>query len=75
MKELTVEMFYKDKQREEFMKVMKETEYGWRSSGKYANVGCPSDLPFVSENDEPHKGSCHMDCKDCWKYVLKNKWK
>lgn len=63
-----------DLQRKEYIKAMKETEYGWKASGKYKRIYCPSDLQFVSMREEPHPDKCIMDCKECWEYVLENKW-
>lgn len=74
MSKLTLDMIVKDKQKEEYLKAMKITEYGFKPCGKYKMIGCPSDLPFVRLEDEPHMTRCIMECKDCWEYVLKNKW-
>lgn len=59
--------------RKKYIEAMKQTEYGWNPTENFPDVGCPSDLTFISEDDEPYKRSCFMDCEDCWKYVLKNK--
>ena len=61
--------------RVEFIKVMKASKYGWKAVEGYGQVGCPSDLYFISDADLPHPSKCIIDCKDCWEYVLKNKWK
>lgn len=58
--------------KEQFKEIMELTHYGWKASGDFAHIGCPSDVEGVKESDEPHKG-CFMECEDCWKYVLKNK--
>lgn len=71
----TLKSTVRDLQRKEYIKAMKETEYGWKARGKYEGVGCPDDLPFVFESDRPHRRHCYMDCEDCWNYVLKNKWR
>lgn len=70
----TLQSVIRDLQRKEYIKTMKETEYGWKAKGKYRGIGCPSDLQFVSMKDEPHPTRCITDCKECWEYVLKNKW-
>lgn len=68
------EMIFKHLTRKKYIEAMNETEYGWKPKGMFSHVGCPSDLEFISEEDEPYKGkSCFMDCKECWEYVLKNK--
>lgn len=59
--------------RKKYIEAMEQTEYGWKPSENFPKVGCPSDLYFVSVNDEPSSYECVMDCEDCWKYVLKNK--
>lgn len=74
IKQPTVEALVRDLQRKEYIKAMKETEYGWKPKGRYSHVGCPSDLQFISDSDLPHKTKCIVDCKECWEYVLENKW-
>ena len=63
-----------DLQRKKYIEAMKETSFGWKKSKMFPNVGCPSDLEFVSMREEPHPYNCIMDCKECWEYVLENKW-
>lgn len=75
MPKLTLQTTIKNLQKKEYVKAMKETDYGWKPSKNYPDVGCPSDLQFIRMADEPHQGRCFMDCKDCWEYVLKNKWR
>ena len=65
----------RDLQRKEYIEAMNGTEYGWEARGKYEGICCPSDLQFVTVEDEPHPDKCIMDCDMCWKYVLENKWK
>ena len=67
-------MLVKDLQRKEYINIMKETNFGWNSSGAYKNIGCPTDIPFIFAKDMPHPRNCIMGCKECWNYVLKNKW-
>lgn len=66
---------YKDLKRKEYIEAMKDTRYGWVRSEKFPHVGCPSDLAFVSEADQPFGDECHTGCRRCWEYVLQNKWK
>ena len=72
---LTLDDVIKDLEKEHYRRIMKETECGWKSAGQYANIGCPSDIQFISVEDEPHKGKCFSDCEECWKYVLETKWR
>lgn len=59
--------------RKKYIEAMEETNYGWMITENFPNVGCPSDLEFISVEDEPFKGECHMGCRACWEYVLNNK--
>ena len=68
MENLTGSLF-----RKKYIQAMKETECGWKPSRNFPDVGCPSDLHFVSMKDEPYKGHCMCSCEECWEYVLKNK--
>lgn len=63
-------------QKEQYVRAMKETNYGWEASKseRFNHVGCPDDLFFVSSHDLPHPTECRCECEDCWHYVLKNKW-
>lgn len=76
MNKLTLEKTMKDLQRKEFIQAMEETEYGWKASRsrRFSHVGCPNDLYFIHDTDLPHEKNCVVDCKECWNYVLKNKW-
>ena len=71
---LTINDVTRTLQKNEYIRAMKKTEYGWKPKGSYSHVGCPTDLYFISEADLPHKTNCIVDCKECWEYVLKNKW-
>lgn len=71
----TLQSVIRSLQRKQYVECMKNTEYGWKARGKYKGISCPSDLPFISMKDEPHPDKCIVDCKECWEYVLKNKWK
>lgn len=56
--------------RKKYIETMERTEYGWKGEPW---LSCPSDLEFISEEEEPFKGECHMSCEECWKHVLHNK--
>lgn len=73
---LGLDTVIKGLQRKEYIKVMEETDYGWKNGkhGEYKHIGCPADLPFIRLEEQPHEGMClTKSCKECWEYVLNNK--
>lgn len=74
-----VKVFYDGKEaifthltRKKYIEAMNETQYGSKPQGMFSHVNCPSDLEFIGEEELLDK-KCVMSCKECWKYVLKNK--
>ena len=74
---LNITSFISHLQKKQYEEAMKETNYGWNrmNTENYKHVGCPDDLFYVFKKDLPHPTECVYDCEECWKYVLKNKWK
>ena len=66
-------LLFKHLNRKKYIEAMEETQFGWKSAENFPNVCCPSDLEFISVEEEQYKGECHTTCEQCWKYVLENK--
>lgn len=67
------ELIFKHLSRKKYIEAMEETEFGWKLTERFSHVCCPSDLEFVSIEEEQFKGECHTSCEDCWKHVLRTK--